>query len=604
MAFASGIRAGKAFIELALDDNLLRRQLRGLQRRFRNLGRTLAGIGTGLTLGGLGLSAPFIGAIKAAGDFEETLSRFRVVYGNLAGEQQKFFDELGQRIGRSRSDILQFASDFQDIGLAIELSPEESAKFSQALTKLSFDLASFYNVSDRDAFERLRSGLNGSSEVLERFNVNIKQAALEAKLLEQGIKFNEATEAQKKIARFNLILEQTKRAQGDVLRTSDSFVNQMKTLNAQAGNAAVTIGSALLPAVTSVVKGFNTFGPVISKFLSDNQELVVVVAALAGSLIPLGIALSGVSVVIIGISTAFGTLATVVGAIGAPLVLLVGSIAAITAAFVDWGAAAESAKGILRSLTEGFEGFGDAIAAKRYDLLGELIMLRLADGLQRGRRAVTAQLVTLGGVLGDVADMERFLNENLGDGNANQIRAIEAFLKKQKESNEEKEKAKKLDDEAKAGADSDLPTNKGNDAARSTPVGPFDEQVKAFRENEKREQEIADEVKALRDSLKTPQERILEEIKRGRELFDDGRIDGDLFGDLIRDADKRLSQLDGRSLPSPSFSQGRGFGEAVQRAFSKSQTVAIDKQQLREQKLIREKIEEQTREIRASGTWR
>src|SRR5690606_31067061 len=100
---------------------------------------------------------------------------------------------------------------------------EQSRKFSQQLAQLALDFASFNNMSDAEAQQRFISALSGSSEVLDMFGVNIKQAALEQELLQQGVKkaWTEVSEQEKAVARLSIIMRSMtdQGAVGDAVRT-------------------------------------------------------------------------------------------------------------------------------------------------------------------------------------------------------------------------------------------------------------------------------------------------------------------------------------------------------------------------------------------------
>src|SRR3546814_11088348 len=65
---------------------------------------------------------------------------------------------------------------------------------------------------------------------------------------------DELTEQEKILARYQLVLEATKNAQGDVARTPDSTSNQMRRAAAAFEDLRVAIGMKLLPVVTHMIE--------------------------------------------------------------------------------------------------------------------------------------------------------------------------------------------------------------------------------------------------------------------------------------------------------------------------------------------------------------
>jgi hypothetical protein len=90
------------------------------------------------------------------------------------------------------------------------------------MTELAADLASFNNTSIEDAIESIGSALRGEAEPIRKYGVLLNDATLQAKAFAMGISDGTSTlsPANKALAAYGLILEQTKTAQGDFDRTS------------------------------------------------------------------------------------------------------------------------------------------------------------------------------------------------------------------------------------------------------------------------------------------------------------------------------------------------------------------------------------------------
>lgn len=385
MAVGRAIKAGRAAIELFLDDRVAARQLRSFGRRFRAIGLGLAGVGVSAAGLGATITAPFLGAIKAAGDFNETLNQFRETFGEQSEAAEDFATTFGKQVGRAKGDLLGFLSLAQGNLLQLGLDPSTTRELSQQLTELSVDLGSFFNVADEDAFGRLISGLNGSSEVLEKFNIDIKQSALETELLNQGIKLSEASEGEKRMARLAIILRSTAAAQGDATRTSDSFSNQLKALGANVRDSAVSIGQVFIPVAEKFLQQLNAGIVPIQEFVKNNEGLVIAAAAAGGALLVLGGALITVGAAATAAAAGFSLLATVVGTIGAPALLVVGALSAIGLALFDWEKAWQSTIGFIDSdVKPAIAGIATFLNAQDFEKAGELMLLTLQVGIEKG----------------------------------------------------------------------------------------------------------------------------------------------------------------------------------------------------------------------------
>lgn len=194
---------------------------------------------------------------KSASDANETLNKFRAVFGNASREMELFAKNLGKTIGRSQYEIQQALATFQSFFVGLGFATDDAAGFSRQLEKLALDFASFHNISDQEAVQRFIAALSGSGEVLDRFGVNIKQAALQQELLAMGVNksWTAVTEQEKAVARLNIIMRAMTEqgAVGDAAKTAGSFANQVKALNASWEELKVTLGQGVIPVLTDVL---------------------------------------------------------------------------------------------------------------------------------------------------------------------------------------------------------------------------------------------------------------------------------------------------------------------------------------------------------------
>ena len=286
MPAPGAIRAGRAFVELFADDSRLVRGLKRAERKLRAFGDSIRNFGLKLAGAVSAITAP-LGAftIKAAADAQESLSRFEQVFKDQAQAAGEFADALATSVGRSKYEIRDALATFQSFFVGLGFGGSESRQLSQRLESLALDFASFNNITDEDAIGRFIAALSGSGEVLDRFGINIKQAALQQELLAMGIRksWSEVTEQEKALARLNIVTRAMgdQGAIGDAVRTAGSFTNQMKRLRGQVHDTAVEIGNALLPIVTPLVAKVADLAKRISAWVSQNQHLVASVFKIA-----------------------------------------------------------------------------------------------------------------------------------------------------------------------------------------------------------------------------------------------------------------------------------------------------------------------------------
>src|SRR5512138_3326624 len=137
MVSARAIRAGRANVELGLDDSLFQRQLRGIGTDLQNVGKKLAVGGAALAGFGASILAPLAKATMMAGDFAETVSRFEAVFGSQAEATDKWATSLAKSVGRSKVEILDVMSSFQGFFVGLGFGAEQAAEFSKRMQSLS-----------------------------------------------------------------------------------------------------------------------------------------------------------------------------------------------------------------------------------------------------------------------------------------------------------------------------------------------------------------------------------------------------------------------------------------------------------------------------------
>jgi hypothetical protein len=238
-----------------------------LRREFNQLGEE---IGTGLrnasSVAQVALLGVTAAAIKLATEAQDINSAFAETFGAMEKDAQRAADKIASSMKRSVTDVKKEMNTLQQVLKGLGLDAETALKASEQLAARSIDLASNKGISDARAAQAILSGLTGETEPLKNLGIVLNEAAVKAELLRLGFKGNAsaAPEAAKAMARLNLILEKTAFAAGDVARTSDQANNKLKEAQSAAKDAAIDLGTQLLPAfvkvaeaTTAVLKGFN-----------------------------------------------------------------------------------------------------------------------------------------------------------------------------------------------------------------------------------------------------------------------------------------------------------------------------------------------------------
>jgi len=209
--------------------------------------------------GKIALAAAAFAAFKIvdfASDAQETLNVLEASFGDNTNAVKEWAAATGEAAGRSEYALREMAGTLGAVlNPMMDRNEEKAAKMSKRFSELAVDLGSFFNKTDKQALEALRSGLVGEAEPLKQFGVVMSVATLEAFALSKGIKKNmkDMTNAEKTALRYEFILEQTASAHGDAAKTADGFANASKGLGAAFKDVATRAGQVLLPATEKIV---------------------------------------------------------------------------------------------------------------------------------------------------------------------------------------------------------------------------------------------------------------------------------------------------------------------------------------------------------------
>ena len=217
----------------------------------RSLGR-VAEIACGFVIGQALFRLPGLmgGAVGAASDLNESMSKMQTVFGDSASGIATWSTTTARNMGISRQAALEVAGTFGNLFTAMGMSQAPAAQMSMDLVKLSGDLASFNNLDPEEVLLKLRAGLVGEAEPMRALGVNMNEATVKAQAMKMGFKEvnGTLTDAQKIQARYAIIMSQTATAQGDFARTAEGAANRGRILAATSANLSAEIGQKLLPA--------------------------------------------------------------------------------------------------------------------------------------------------------------------------------------------------------------------------------------------------------------------------------------------------------------------------------------------------------------------
>lgn len=233
----------KSGVKMASDFNYTQRGLRDI-------------LNIGAFIGGVKASKNALsGFVNESMKYTEDLNLFTASMGEYAEEAKEYGEKVSNIMGIDPAQWLRAQGVFQMIAEGFGVASDRAYIMSKNLTQLSYDIASFANISVDEAIEKLTSGISGELEPLRRIGYDLSMARLKAEALALGIhkNFNEMTQAEKSQLRYIAIMKQVTVAQGDMARTLDAPANQMRIFSAMVTQAGRAIGNILIPMLNAIL---------------------------------------------------------------------------------------------------------------------------------------------------------------------------------------------------------------------------------------------------------------------------------------------------------------------------------------------------------------
>lgn len=225
------------------------------------------------------------GKIKDAIDISSSLTEVenvvRTTFGKYENLIQDFTKTSIQDFGMSELTAKQVASRFQAMGTAMGFAQGKMSDMSLNLTKLTADMASFYDMEQSDVARNLQAIFTGETEPLRKYGLDLTQATLKEWAMKQGLDadISSMSQAEKTMLRYQYVMANTAAAQGDFARTADTWANQVRVLKQSFEQLASIIGSALINAFKPFVRTLNA---VMQKVISFATTVTDALGAIFG----------------------------------------------------------------------------------------------------------------------------------------------------------------------------------------------------------------------------------------------------------------------------------------------------------------------------------
>lgn len=245
---------------------------------FSYLGRQIAGLTKNMMVAGANMA--------------EIQNLFEVSFGAMADAAEEFAKKLETSWGVSATLTKQQTAYLNNMLKSMGMAEDMAFGMSTGLVQLSYNIASLYDISQKDAFDKLRSAMVGISRPLLQLGINTKVAELQQVAFRNGITSTnrELTQQEKILATYWAIYEQTRSswqsgsmvingqtvAIGDMTKTIGSNANMIRVLQSRLsdlgrywGLAFQPIVKYVIPVVYTLIKALTELGKRFALFIGN-----------------------------------------------------------------------------------------------------------------------------------------------------------------------------------------------------------------------------------------------------------------------------------------------------------------------------------------------
>ena len=229
-------------------------------------------------------------SVSNALTYNKTLNMFTVSLGEYADNATKYGNAVKDALGIDIAGWQNAQGIFQTLITGFGVGGDQAAYMSQNLTQLTYDIASFYNLTNEEAANKIKSAISGRLEPIRKlgwdlsqsklvdiarnpkyygeqtFAINEQTGAIEANTTavddntqHKIVNFNQLTQQEKVQLRYIALMTQVTQVQGAYAKALNDPVNQMKVFKEQLNMTSRELGNIFIPALNQVLPYLTAF---------------------------------------------------------------------------------------------------------------------------------------------------------------------------------------------------------------------------------------------------------------------------------------------------------------------------------------------------------
>jgi hypothetical protein len=276
-------------IKVGADLSEAQKGLKELSKSMKTASRELTATGKALTNSiTIPVIAAGIASVKLASDYQESLNKVNVAFGDNARQITEWANTTLKQFGIASGTALDLAANYGDMATAMGATTNQAADMGKQIVGRAADLASFKNISIDVANTALTSIFTGETESLKKLGVVMTEANLKTYMLTKGYQqeYKDLTQLQKVQLRYEYVMEMTNNAAGDFARTQGGVANQSRIFIESLKELGISFGNILLPSITNGIKALNNLIGKLTNLNDGTKQTIIYIAGLAAAMGP------------------------------------------------------------------------------------------------------------------------------------------------------------------------------------------------------------------------------------------------------------------------------------------------------------------------------
>ena len=229
---------------------------------------------------------------------------FTVSMGEYADIATKYGQTVSDALGIDIAGWQKTQGIFQTLITGFGVTGDKAAYMSQNITQLTYDIASFYGITNEEAANKIKSALSGRLEPIRKlgydlsqsklvdiaknpanygkqtFAINKETGAIEANTVATDdntkhkiVNFNQLTQQEKVQLRYIALMTQVTQVQGNYARALNDPANQLSVFRMQVDQTSRAFGNMFIPALNKVLPYLSAFAQLATQAFQSLANL-------------------------------------------------------------------------------------------------------------------------------------------------------------------------------------------------------------------------------------------------------------------------------------------------------------------------------------------